>query len=1093
MTDSGGLSFRSITWMGEDIDIDMDLDVDGKTSSATYTGGGGGGGGGASYRVTAYGKVGARPVRVRVLHRPSFCLEVGICAPRHEVEHMLSAMKKGLRDRAPEYVGAGFEKGRSFLGYAGADSSGFCRLTFKTARCLRWASRWLAQNRPRVKQYEATVDPLVGFLLANDIRPCGTQVLSTYDTDCTVVVDTTTAVCLDYAGRCPFSVESTPSRREDEVVVASFDIECRSSSGAFPDPCQKEDAIIVISTVFSRLGEESPFRRLALALGEVDKGEDDDGIDLLCFDTEAELLRAWAVSIAEHEVDVLSGYNIWGFDMRYIHQRVLINGGVLNPHLVDFYALLGNKERRSRHDTREDEDEDEDEDVDFSERLRIMSVKGGGAQTHEAAVLDTPGVLQLDMYYYLRRFHASLRFFKLDQVAKTLLGGDEGKTGLGIGEMQTIWRRGTPVEKWEVVRYCTQDAILVDRLMHKVTALNTVFEMANVCSVPPSVILMQGEQAKVQSLILGYTARRNMYCPTPTPRPLQDGHHREGSVMASNTKSKCTAKGTAIGKGKGKVDVGTSASGQLFSTPRPRVESDGDDCAEDDTDGVRDTNLKGAIVLEPRRGAYWRPIVCLDFQSLYPSIMMAHNLCHSTFVRPEDREKTEHIGIATTDVAGLRVVRPEVQRGVLPMLLEDLQVKRNEAKAEMARTDDAYHKAVMNAKQVAYKVSMNAVYGFCGVSESAGLLPCMEVAGAITAVGRRMIERTKSFVEDSNNAVVVYGDTDSLMIDFGVDTVEEASELGMIAARNATALFPSPIKLCFEKCYLPFLLFSKKRYVGRVVQAKGGGGLVDSKGVQYVRRDACAFVRNTCSKAVDILLHDMDVDGAVEYVRGAVRRLLSTSGSASATDPVSVEDLVSSKTIKACARDIVCDIDGICTRCGGRTCGGDEGYGESNVVHGPRGVKRKAQRRCLSCGFTREVAYENTRSPAIQVACKTERVRPGSGPRAGDTVRFVFVKRNGNTSSNNRNKNCSEFAEDPSDVTTRGLTPDYRFYYDNHLKNILTEMFGLVLEKSRVDTESQLFGDIVREFDRNANRQTSMMDYYLFTGNGEDDKKKRIV
>jgi DNA polymerase delta subunit 1 len=42
--------------------------------------------------------------------------------------------------------------------------------------------------------------------------------------------------------------------------------------------------------------------------------------------------------------------------------------------------------------------------------------------------------------------------------------------------------------------------------------------------------------------------------------------------------------------------------------------------------------FEGAIVIDPKRGFYEDPIATLDFASLYPSIMMAHNLCYTSLV-----------------------------------------------------------------------------------------------------------------------------------------------------------------------------------------------------------------------------------------------------------------------------------------------------------------------------------------------------------------------------------------------------------------------------------------------------------------------------
>jgi DNA polymerase delta subunit 1 len=114
-------------------------------------------------------------------------------------------------------------------------------------------------------------------------------------------------------------------------------------------------------------------------------------------------------------------------------------------------------------------------------------------------------------------------------------------------------------------------------------------------------------------------------------------------------------------------------------------------------------------------------------------------------------------------------------------------------------------KAVQNGRQLALKVSANSVYGFTGAT--VGQLPCIPIASSVTSYGRDLLLQTKAFVEANYtiergypaNAEVVYGDTDSVMVKFGVPTVPEAMPLAEAAADEVTKIFPHPIKLEFEK------------------------------------------------------------------------------------------------------------------------------------------------------------------------------------------------------------------------------------------------------------------------------------------------------
>ena len=151
---------------------------------------------------------------------------------------------------------------------------------------------------------------------------------------------------------------------------------------------------------------------------------------------------------------------------------------------------------------------------------------------------------------------------------------------------------------------------------------------------------------------------------------------------------------------------------------------------------------------------------------------------------------------------------------------------------------------------MALKISANSVYGFTGAQ--VGKLPCLEISQSVTAFGRKMIEFTKNEVEQRYtidngyqfNAEVIYGDTDSVMVKFGVGTVVEAMKLGQEAADFVSEKFIKPIKLEFEKVYHPYLLINKKRYAGLYFTRPEKHDKMDCKGIETVRRDNCPLVRS---------------------------------------------------------------------------------------------------------------------------------------------------------------------------------------------------------------------------------------------------------
>ena len=176
----------------------------------------------------------------------------------------------------------------------------------------------------------------------------------------------------------------------------------------------------------------------------------------------------------------------------------------------------------------------------------------------------------------------------------------------------------------------------------------------------------------------------------------------------------------------------------------------------------------GATVLEPDRGFYSQPIATLDFASLYPSIMRAHNLCYISLVKKPDwraikekyKEGTDYVITPNNDI----FMSKEICPGLLPEILTNLLTARKQAKLELKKETDPLKRVILDGRQLALKISANSVYGFTGAQ--VGKLPCLEISSSVTGFGRQMIEQTKDFVEKEyadRKTKVVYGDTDSVM------------------------------------------------------------------------------------------------------------------------------------------------------------------------------------------------------------------------------------------------------------------------------------------------------------------------------------------
>jgi len=306
--------------------------------------------------------------------------------------------------------------------------------------------------------------------------------------------------------------------------------------------------------------------------------------------------------------------------------------------------------------------------------------------------LDSPGIVQLDLLAIFRK-ELKLDSYTLNNVSSVYL---DGFTKLDVSAKQMFqWFREEDHDGLtRMADYCVRDTLLPLKLMHKLSTLTNQIEMSKVVCTPISYLNTRGQQIRCYSLLLKHCGKAGFVI-----NDMEKNMSRDAYV--------------------------------------------------------------GATVLDPKRGAYVDDVVtCMDFASLYPSIMRAHSMCPSTIVlddRYTNLDGVEYYRIETTP--GHVVSFAQVKTAVVPKLLADLAAWRKAAKKDMARaksSGDTFGVTLYNAKQLAYKVSMNSLYGFFGAGT--GAVPLLDLASAVTSTGRDMIMSTKRACEERGHRVI-YGDT----------------------------------------------------------------------------------------------------------------------------------------------------------------------------------------------------------------------------------------------------------------------------------------------------------------------------------------------
>ncbi|KAI0033173.1 hypothetical protein K488DRAFT_48291 [Vararia minispora EC-137] len=291
------------------------------------------------------------------------------------------------------------------------------------------------------------------------------------------------------------------------------------------------------------------------------------------------------------------------------------------------------------------------------------------------------------------------------------------------------------------------------------------------------------------------------------------------------------------------------------------------------------------LIMEPLSAFYNSPLVVLDFQSLYPSVMIAYNYCYSTCIgritpfkgiyklgvtevkQPQGLLEAlrDHINIAPN---GIMYVNKEVRQGLLGRMLAELLDTRVMVKQAMKRAkDNKTLLRILNARQLGLKYIANVTYGYTGATFS-GRMPSVEIADSIVQTGRETLEKAIDLIETTPKwgASVVYGDTDSLFIYLPGKTKDQAFRIGHDIADKVTKLNPAPIKLKFEKVYLPCVLVAKKRYVGFAYENTDDlQPKFDAKGIETVRRDGVPAQQKMLETSLKILFRSQDLSEVKDY------------------------------------------------------------------------------------------------------------------------------------------------------------------------------------------------------------------------------------
>ncbi len=273
-------------------------------------------------------------------------------------------------------------------------------------------------------------------------------------------------------------------------------------------------------------------------------------------------------------------------------------------------------------------------------------------------------------------------------------------------------------------------------------------------------------------------------------------------------------------------------------------------------EGRLEETYVGAYVMEPVKGLH-EGLVVFDFRSLYPSIIVSHNIDPSALdcncCKPSEM----------TQVPGLDYRFCKKRKGFIPAILERIIEARADIKGKLKRHKRGTKEyRSLDARQWALKVVANSFYGMLGYPRARWYFK--QCAESVTSFGRHYIHETIKMAEDFG-LDVIYGDTDSLHCKLNGKSREDASRF----LKQVNQSLPGVMELELEGFYPRGVFVTKKRYAmideeGRMVV----------KGLEFVRRDWAAIAKRTQEAVLKAILRDGSPKKAAEIIRTTTREVL---------------------------------------------------------------------------------------------------------------------------------------------------------------------------------------------------------------------------
>ncbi len=674
-----------------------------------------------------------------------------------------------------------FVEAYDFYGFTNYTKFKFVRLEFMNFTSFKAYERafkkkfrihMIDRNPFKLKVYESNIIPFIRMMHIRKLGSVGwIQIKKEFFKHYKSGEEPTTSQINIY---CKFNhLENFDEIKSVKFTIASYDIECTSCDGSFPNPKRPSDKIIQIGLTLSRYGEDECYAKYILTLNGCDEIP---GTVVRSYDNEGDLLKGFTKLIKETDPDMLTGYNIFGFDFEYMYERAKLlevetyfsrlsrirnqpceyvesklASSALGENILKYYKMPGrvvfDLMKVIQRDYRLPSYKLDEVASNFiRESISNIERKDKNTIIHTK---NTNGIY-VDQFIKIcyndgmteNKYNDGQKFKVKELTKNTITITEEIDSSEFMGKgFKVFWSQAKDdisphdifamqekedKDRAVIAKYCVQDCALCNKLISRLQIITNSIGMAMVCHVPLSFLFLRGQGVKIFSLVAKKCREKNHLIPV-IKKKFKPEENQDADKLVKETE---------------RIQNYINNKHQQY---------------DDDEDEEDEMGYEGATVFEPKTGVHMEPIPVLDYGSLYPNSMRLRNLSHETYVNDDSYKnlpgyiyhEIKYKNADGTFTECMFAEKKDGSKSILHEIITELLTARKKYKNQMEdlkeNGGDSFVIAILDGLQLAYKVTANSLYGQTGAPTSP--IYMKQIAASTTATGREMLQFSKIFIE----------------------------------------------------------------------------------------------------------------------------------------------------------------------------------------------------------------------------------------------------------------------------------------------------------------------------------------------------------